>query len=95
MKSKTPAKEKQSRIPVFKTIEEEADFWDTHSLEEFADELEEVTDVEFVLVKELTVFLEFGTWESLIQEAANRNIEPSQLAQALLEDHFAAKTSKP
>ncbi len=29
----------KSRIPTFKTIEEEAAFWDTHSSEEFADEL--------------------------------------------------------
>ena len=29
----------KSRIPTFKTLEEEADFWHTHSSEEFADEL--------------------------------------------------------
>jgi len=29
---------------VFSSIEEEAEFWDTHSLEDFADELEEVND---------------------------------------------------
>jgi len=39
---------RKSRIPTFKTIEEEAEFWDTHSIEEFADELETVTDVKFV-----------------------------------------------
>ncbi len=38
----------ESRIPTFSTIEEEAAFWDTHSFEEFADELEEVTDHRFV-----------------------------------------------
>lgn len=39
---------KKSRIPTFKTIDEEAEFWDTHSIEEFADELETVTNVKFV-----------------------------------------------
>ena len=38
----------KSRIPTFKTIEEEAAFWDTHSSEEFADELTPVEDVKFV-----------------------------------------------
>jgi hypothetical protein len=33
---------KQSRIPVFKSYEEEAEFWDTHSVTEFLDELKPV-----------------------------------------------------
>jgi hypothetical protein len=38
----------ESRIPKFNSIEDEAGFWDTHSFEEFADELEEVDDHMFV-----------------------------------------------
>lgn len=50
--------EKKSRIPRFTSIEEEAAFWDTHSIEDFADELETedfadeletVTGVRFVI----------------------------------------------
>ena len=41
-------KRPKSRIPTFKTIEEAAEFWDTHSLADFEDELEEVADVRFV-----------------------------------------------
>ncbi|OGE45669.1 hypothetical protein A3B39_01495 [Candidatus Daviesbacteria bacterium RIFCSPLOWO2_01_FULL_37_10] len=33
---------KKSRIPKFKTYEEEANFWDTHEFTEFEDELEDV-----------------------------------------------------
>ena len=40
--------ERESHIPQFATVEEEAAFWDTHSIEDFADELELVTDVKFV-----------------------------------------------
>ncbi|RJS82250.1 hypothetical protein CW713_05345 [Methanophagales archaeon] len=29
-------------IPIFKSVEEEAEFWDTHDTEEFADEFEPV-----------------------------------------------------
>lgn len=35
-------KKKVSRIPDFKTYEEEANFWDTHSFTDFEDEFEEV-----------------------------------------------------
>ena len=36
------AKKKASRIPKFKTIAEEAEFWDTHDITDFEDEAEEV-----------------------------------------------------
>lgn len=35
-------KRKKSRIPDFKTPEEEANFWDKHSFTDFEDELEDV-----------------------------------------------------
>ena len=38
----------RGRIPTFKTIEEEAAFWDTHSSEEFADELTPTENVKFI-----------------------------------------------
>ena len=41
---------KKSRIPKFKTIAEEAEFWDTHEFTEFEDELEDV-DIVFELDK--------------------------------------------
>ncbi|MGH2531503.1 MAG: CopG family antitoxin [Thermomicrobiales bacterium] len=37
-----------SRIATFRTIDEEAEFWDTHDSTEFEDEFEVVTDVKFV-----------------------------------------------
>lgn len=33
---------KKSKIPKFKTYEEEAKFWDTHSVTDFEDETEDV-----------------------------------------------------
>lgn len=33
---------KKSKIPKFKTYEEEANFWDTHEITEFEDETEDV-----------------------------------------------------
>ena len=37
-----PKERKQSRIPEFKTIEEEAEFWDTHDLTDYWDEFKPV-----------------------------------------------------
>lgn len=35
-------KKKRTKIPEFKTLEEEAKFWDTHSFADYWDELEDV-----------------------------------------------------
>lgn len=56
----------KSRIPAFKTIEEEAAYWDTHSIEEFADELTPVENVKFVIArpkKALTVRFDQDTFD--------------------------------
>lgn len=47
--------QKKSRIPEFKSIEEEAEFWDTHDITDFLDELE---PAEFELSPELRRKLE-------------------------------------
>ncbi len=47
-KEQEQPKNTKSRIPTFKSIEEEAAFWDTHSSEEFADELTPVENVKIV-----------------------------------------------
>ncbi len=41
----------EGRVPAFKTIEEEAEFWDTHDSSEFDGEFETVTEVRFVRSK--------------------------------------------
>jgi hypothetical protein len=38
---------KRGKIPEFKSIQEEAEFWDAHDMTEFLDEFEEVDDVVF------------------------------------------------
>jgi len=46
---RTKTHKTKSQSPHFKTIEEEAEFWDTHDLTEFEDELEDMTgQVQFV-----------------------------------------------
>lgn len=91
------ARAKKSRIPPFKTIEEEAEFWDTHSIEEFADELEPVTDVKFVRARQrkaLTVRLEEQSFEALSSEARERGVGPSTLARMVLLEHLRNREQK-
>ena len=84
----------KSRIPTFKTIEEEAAFWDTHSSEEFADELIPVENVKFVKArskKALTVRFDEDTFEELAREASEKGIGPSTLARMLILEHLRAR----
>lgn len=37
-----------SRIPLFETLQEEAEFWDSHDTSDFEDEFDAVIDVTFV-----------------------------------------------
>ena len=73
----------KARIPRFKTIGEEAEFWDSHSLTEFSQETEEVEDVRFVRPapkKGMTLRLEPDTQAILTRLARAKGIGPSTLA---------------
>lgn len=75
----TPAK---SRIPRFRTIEEEAEFWDTHDSTEFEDEFHDAEDVRFVKprpTKAITVRVDPATFGTLAQQARQKGIGPSTL----------------
>lgn len=78
-----PVGSTESRIPTFRTIEEEAAFWDTHDLMEFEDEIEIVTDVKFVPADAAnTIMLVFddATLAELTSRAHEQNTSPTVLA---------------
>jgi predicted DNA binding CopG/RHH family protein len=83
-----------SRVPKFRTVEDEALFWDTHSTTEFEDEFEDVSDeVRFVVrrgqpKKGITVRLTEDALAALREEAAAKGIGPSTLARVLILDHL-------
>lgn len=84
----------KNRIPIFKSIEEEAAFWDTHSSEEFADELTTVENVKFVKAyskKALTVRFDEDMFEELTKEAREKGIGPSTLARMVIMEHLQAR----
>ena len=80
-----------SRIPGFKTIEEEAEFWDAHSLAEFEDEIEEVSDVIFVEYqpkKVISVRLGVDEIAALNQRARADGVSRSMLVRSWIVDRL-------
>lgn len=82
---------KKSRIPEFKNYEEEANFWDTHSIVDFEDELEDVEivfDLEKPKEETLIVRLQKNLKEKLEKLAKRRGVSLSTLARILLTERL-------
>jgi predicted DNA binding CopG/RHH family protein len=73
-------KEKKSRIPEFKSIEEEAEFWDTHDFTDYLDEFRPVK-VRFArnLSEGITIRLDPETLAKLRALAHEKGIGPTTL----------------
>lgn len=84
----TPA---HGRIPAFQNIEEEAEFWDTHSVLDFPDEFEYVGFVEPRAKKDapITIRLDRGDRIRLKAEAEKMGIGPSTLARIWIKERLA------
>lgn len=70
----------KSRIPEFKTIKEEARWWDTHDIADYLDELKPV-EVHFAknLSRGLTIRLDSNTLTKLRKQAKEKGIGPTTL----------------
>ena len=82
---------KKSRIPKFKTIQEEADFWDTHSFADYWDEFEDVeivVDLHKPKEETLIVRLQKSLKEKLEKLAKRRGVSLSTLARILLTERL-------
>ena len=80
-----------SRIPTFQTIEEEAEFWDTHDTTEFEDEFEDVADVKFIRLLSdgrLILWLEPEQAAALKQRAEEEGTYPARLALTWILEHL-------
>jgi hypothetical protein len=82
----TPA---HGKIPSFSSIEEEAEFWDTHDFTDFEDELTEVT-VTFgrELAERVTVRLDQTDRTALVRHARKIGVGPSTLARMWLKERL-------
>lgn len=73
----------ESRIPTFSSIEEEAEFWDTHDSTEIEDEFEDADDVKIIgLKRDGTMLLWFRpeTIALLTERAEAEGTTPTLLA---------------
>lgn len=80
-------KKVKSKIPEFKTLEKEANFWDTHDITDFEDETEDV-DIVFELNKPrdktLIVRLQKDFKDQLEKVARSKGLNVSTLARMWL-----------
>lgn len=80
-----------SRIPKFKSIDEEAEFWDTHDSEEYADEFEKV-DVKFAYPLKhkwiLTIGLDKESFGKVRQMAETIGEKPEFLVRSWVLEHL-------
>jgi hypothetical protein len=84
------AERKQHRLPRFKSREEEAQFWESHSLADFADELEPVAvKVDRPLGHILGVRLDAETVDRLARIGRAKGIGPSTLARIWIMERLA------
>ncbi len=70
---------KNKNIPKTDSIQQLADFWDTHDLTDFEDELEEVDEPVFELSAQLLIALAPGELETLNTLAQSRGMSPENL----------------
>ncbi len=80
-------KKKKSRIPDFKNIKEEAEFWDTHSFTDYWDDLEDVDiifEVDEPREESLVLRVQKKFKEKLRMEARKRGLNISTLARMWL-----------
>jgi len=76
---------RSKRIPQFKNLDEEAEFWETHSTTEFEDEFEEVKlKVARPLGHILAVRLDARTIDRLAEAGRAKGLGPSTLARMWL-----------
>jgi hypothetical protein len=82
----TPA---HGRIPSFNSIEEEAEFWDTHDFTDFADESTPVhITVGEQLAERLTLRLDQTDRRELAKRARAKGVGPSTLARMWLKERL-------
>lgn len=86
---------KKSKIPNFKTYEEEANFWDTHDITDFEDETEDVEivfDLDKPRDKTLIVRLQKELRDKLEKTARAKGLNVSTLARMWLIEKLQSQT---
>jgi len=87
-------KKKTQTVPEFKSIEEEANFWDTHSSEDFPDYWEPAPEVKFsknlksIYQKVIPIRLDEQTKKAIEKVAREKGIGISTTARMLIRERL-------
>jgi len=84
---------KKPKVPETDSIEELADFWDTHSLTDFEDELEEVAEPVFVRGTAIKVSLKSREAAAVQQMADAKGVSREELIRAWVLQKLARRTN--
>ena len=84
---------KKSKLPKTDSIQKLAEFWDTHDLTDFEDELEEVTEPVFVRKSAIKVPLEAHEAEAVERMARAKGISREQLVRAWVVQKVARRNN--
>lgn len=81
---------KKSKIPTFRTEQEERQFWQQHSFEEFVDELEELeVRIQPTRTEQIAVRLRKEDVEALRAAAKEKGVGHTTLARSIVEQWIA------
>ena len=84
---------KKSMLPKIDSIEKLAEFWDTHDLTDFEDELEEVAEPVFVRGNAIKVSLKSREAETVRQMAQAKGVSPEELIRAWVLQELARRNN--
>ena len=84
---------KKSQLPKTDSIQELAEFWDTHDLTDFEDELEEVAEPVFLRGSAITVRLRSREAKAVQQMAQAKGVSREELIRAWVLQKLAGRNS--
>ena len=79
------------QLPKTDSIQELANFWDTHDVTDFSDELEEVREPVFERDIDITVHLESGDAQAVREMARLRGVRDSELIREWVRERIHVK----
>jgi hypothetical protein len=84
---------KKSKLPKTDSIQKLAEFWDTHDLTDFGDELQEVAEPVFVRGSAIKVLLESRDIAAVERLARSKGVSPEQLVRAWVLQRIARRNN--
>lgn len=84
---------KKSKLPKTDSIQELAEFWDTHDSTDFEEELEEVAEPVFVRGNAIKVHLELREAEAVQQMAQAKGVSQEELIRAWVLQKLARRNN--